>query len=92
MPKIVMEKLELQITRPYHEFYSFDARKVICLGMIKYLVVHLTQILVKSVLMDVHVKYGMVLSISWASKLGGSLQMDMTYDTIPVFCGETRRL
>jgi hypothetical protein len=97
MPKIVMEKLGLQITRPYHDLYSFDARKVRCLGMIKDLVVHLAQIPVKSVLMDivvadVPVNYGMLLSRSWESKLGGSLQMDMTYATIPVFGGETRRL
>jgi hypothetical protein len=97
MPKIVMEKLGLQITRPYHDMYSFDARKVRCLGMIKDLVVHLAQIPVKSVLMDivvadVPVNYGMLLSRSWESKLGGSLQMDMTYATIPVFGGETRRL
>jgi hypothetical protein len=97
MPKIVMEKLGLQITRPYHDLYSFDARKVRCLGMIKDLVVHLAQIPVKSVLMDivvvdVPVNYGMLLSRSWERKLGGSLQMDMTYATIPVFGGETRRL
>jgi hypothetical protein len=97
MPKIVMEKLGLQIKRPYHDLYSFDARKVRCLGMIKDLVVHLSQIPVKSVLMDivvedVPVNYGMLLSRSWERKLGGSLQMDMTYATIPVFGGETRRL
>jgi hypothetical protein len=34
----------------------------------------------------------MLLSRSWESKLGGSLQMDMTYATIPVFGGETRIL
>lgn len=93
MPKIVMEKLGLQITRPSHDLYSFDARKVTCLGMIKDLVV----VAVKSVLMDivvadVPVNYGMLLSRSWASKLGGSLQMDMAYATIPVFYGETNRL
>jgi ribonuclease HI len=65
--------------------------------MIKDLVVHLAQILVKSVLMDivvadVVVNYGMLLSRSWVSKLGGSLQIDMTYATIPVFGGEPRRL
>jgi hypothetical protein len=44
------------------------------------------------VVADVPINYGMLLSRSWASKLGGSLQMDMTYATIPVFGGETRRL
>jgi hypothetical protein len=92
MPKIIMEKLGLQITRPYHDLYSFDARKIRCLGMIKDLVVHLAQIPVKSVLMDivvayVHVNYWMLLYRSRESKLGGSLKMDMTYATIPVFGG-----
>jgi hypothetical protein len=32
MPKIVMEKLGLEITRPYHDLYSFDSRKVKCEG------------------------------------------------------------
>ena len=46
--------------------------------MIKYLVVNLAQILVKSILMDVVVvdvptKYGMILSRSWGAKLGGSV-------------------
>ena len=64
MPKIIMEELGLQITRPYQDLYSFDSRKVKCLGMIKDLVVNLAQVLVKIILMDVVVvdvptKYGM---------------------------------
>jgi hypothetical protein len=67
IPKIAMEKLGLQIIRPYHDLYSFDARKFRCLGMIQDMVVHLAQIHVKSVLMnivvaDVPVNYGMILS------------------------------
>jgi hypothetical protein len=34
----------------------------------------------------------MLLSRSWGSKLGGTLQMDMTYATVPVFGGETREI
>jgi ribonuclease HI len=97
MPKAIMEKLGLKITRPYGDLYSFDSRKVKCIGMIKYLVVGLAQILAKNILMDVVVtdipsKYGMLLSRSWGAKLGGSLQLDMTYATIPVFGGQYTRL
>jgi hypothetical protein len=51
----------------------------------------------KSVVMDIVVvdvppKFGMLLSRSWIKKLGGTLQMDLTYATIPVFGGEHRRL
>jgi hypothetical protein len=42
MPKVIMEKLGLDITRPYQDLYSFDLRKVKCLGMIKDLVVNLS--------------------------------------------------
>ena len=43
------------------------------------------------VVVDIPPKYGMLLSRSWGAKLQGSLQMDMTYATIPVF-NQTRRL
>jgi hypothetical protein len=97
MPKIIMEKLGLQITRPYQDLYSFDSRKVKFMGMIKDIVVNLSQVPVKSILMDVVVvefpaKYGMILSISWGAKLGGSAQLDMTYATIPIFGGQFTRL
>jgi len=66
MRKIIMEKFGLEITRPYQDLYSFDSRKVKCLGMIKYLDVNLPPILVKGILMDMVVgdapaKYGMFL-------------------------------
>jgi hypothetical protein len=97
MPKVVMEELGLEITKPYQDLYSFDSKKVKCLGLIKYLVVSLSQLPMKSVVMDIVVadippKFGMLLSRTWAKKVGGSLQMDLTYATIPVFGGEHRRL
>jgi hypothetical protein len=97
MPKIIMDRLGLQITRPYGDIYSFDSRKVKCMGMIKDLVVTLAQVPFKSILMDVVIvdippKYGLLLSRSWGAKLGGSLQLDMTYATILVFGGQFTRL
>jgi hypothetical protein len=41
MPKIVMDDLGLEITKTYHDLYSFDSRKVKCLGVIKDLLVTL---------------------------------------------------
>jgi ribonuclease HI len=51
----------------------------------------------KSVVMDIVVvyvppKFVMLLSRSWIKRLGGTLQMDLTYATIPVFGGEHRRI
>jgi ribonuclease HI len=43
------------------------------------------------VVVDGPVKFGMLLSWSWVANLKGTLQMDMSYDTILVF-GEQRRL
>ena len=41
---------------------------------------------------DLTPKFGLLLSSSWAKKVGGTLQMDLSYDAIPVFGGENRRL
>jgi hypothetical protein len=64
-----------------------------CDGLIKDMVVTLAQLPVKSIMMDVVVvdvpaNYGMLLSRTWARNLGGMMQMDMTYATVPVFGGE----
>jgi hypothetical protein len=96
MPKVVMDKLGLDVTRHYKNLYSFDSRKVKCIGLIKYLLITLAQIPTKIMVMDIVVvdiplKYGMLLSRSWGAKLKGTLQLDMYYTTIPVF-GQQRRL
>jgi hypothetical protein len=76
MPKVVMEELGLEVTRTYHDLYSFDSRRVQCLGVIKDLVVSLFQLPMKSVVMDIVVadvppKFGMLLSRSWIKNLEG---------------------
>jgi hypothetical protein len=78
MPKTVMEELGLEVTRAYHDLYSFDSRKVQCLGVIKDLVVTLFRFPMKSVVIDIVVvdvppKFVMLLSRSWIKRLGGTL-------------------
>jgi hypothetical protein len=51
----------------------------------------------KSVVMDIIVadippKFGMILARYWIKRLGGTLQMDLSYTTIPLFEGKQRRL
>ena len=63
MPKVFMERLGLEINRPYKDLYSFDSSRVKCLGLIKYLYVNLAKIPSKSLVMDIIVadippKYG----------------------------------
>jgi ribonuclease HI len=97
MPKAVMDELGLEVTKPYQDLFSFDSRKVRCLGLIKDMVINLAQLPMRSMVMDVVVadippKFGLLLSRSWGKRLGGTLQMDLSYATIPVFGGETKRL
>ena len=97
MPKFVMEEIGMEITKHYQYLYSFDSKKVKCLRLIKDMVVSLAQLPMKSVVMDIVVVdippiFGMLLSRTWAKKVGGSLQMDLTYATIPLFGGEHRKL
>ena len=97
MPLSVMKQLNLQVTKPYRDLYSFDSHKVKCLGGIKYMVVSLAQIPAKSLVMDVVVvdipaRFGMLVSRSWGAKMGGVLKLDFSYVVIPICGGEERRL
>jgi hypothetical protein len=78
MPKTIMDELGLEITKTYNDLYSFESRKVKCLGVIKDPVVTIFQLPMKSVVMDivvvdVHPKFGMLFSRSWIKILGGTL-------------------
>jgi hypothetical protein len=78
MPKSVMDEFGLEITKTYHDLYSFDSRKEKCLGVIKDMVVTLFQLPMKSILMDVVVvdvppKFGMLLLRSCIKIFGGTL-------------------
>jgi hypothetical protein len=69
MPKVIMDELGLDITRPYADLFSFDSRKVKCLGLIKDIVVSLAQNPAKNMVMDIVIaniapKFGMLLSSS----------------------------
>ena len=48
MPKVVIERLGLEITKPYKYLYSFDSSRVKFMGLIKDLCVNLAQIPAKS--------------------------------------------
>ena len=88
MHKLIMERMGLDITRPYKDLFSFDSKRVHCIGIIKEVVAGLAQLHVNTILMNMVVanippKLGMLLSISWAAKIKGTMHMDMTYATIP---------
>jgi hypothetical protein len=96
MRKVIMDELGLDVTRTYKDLFSFDSRRVGCLGLIKDLVMSLAQLPAKNVVMDIVItdiapKFHMMLSRSRAVNLKGTLQMDMSYATIPIF-GHDKRL
>lgn len=67
MPKAIMDELGLDITKPYHDMFSFDFRKVKCLGLIKDIAITLYQQPMKIMMMDIVVvdvppKFVMLLS------------------------------
>lgn len=91
-----MERLGLEVTRPYKDLFSFDSKRFQCIGLIKDVVVGLTQIPAKTIVMEIVVadippKFGLLLLRSWVAKIKGTMKMDLTYVTIPIF-GEQRRL
>jgi ribonuclease HI len=97
MPKAVMEELGLEVTKPYHDLFSFDSRKVGYVGLIKELAINLAQLPMRSMVMDVVVadippKFELLLSHPWSKRLGGTLQMDLSYAMILMFGGEIKRL
>jgi len=64
MPNSVMERLDLDITRPYKDLFSFDSSQVRCLGLIKDLCVSLVQYLAKTILWA---KIGQSITNQWQS-------------------------
>ena len=84
----VMEQLNLRITPPYHNVCAMDAREVDVVGIILNLQVKLAKYPDINMTMDVVVinvlnNWGMFLSRKWVATLGGYIQMDWTYATIP---------
>jgi len=78
IPKAIMAELGLDITKLYHDLFSFDSRKVKCLGLIKDLAITLSQLPMKSMMIDIVVadvlpKFGIFLSRGWIKRLGGTL-------------------
>jgi hypothetical protein len=84
----VMNQLGLNITRPYRNLTGINSRAIHVCGLIKDLKVSLATYLDISLLMDVVVidvldAWGMLFSRKLVATLGGSLQMDLSYATIP---------
>jgi hypothetical protein len=88
MTKRVMEQLNLRISRPYHNICAMDSITIEVHGLIKGLQVHFVafpdiMIEMDIVVIDVPDTWGMLVNRKTVADLGGNLQMDLTYATIP---------
>jgi ribonuclease HI len=95
--KKVMEQLNLRISRPYHNICALDSQTIEVHGLIKGLQVHLAvfpdiMFEMDIVVIDVLDVWGMLLNRKAAADLGGSLQMDLSYATLPTPDGNTFKL
>jgi hypothetical protein len=85
----VMKQLGLKTTRPYGNVCGIDSRRVKVLGVYEDVEVFLIDFPHISVLMDILVidvpdAWGMFLSRTWSSALGGFLSMNLTHAYIPM--------
>ena len=88
IPGSIMDQLGLDVTRRCKDIFSFNSNKGKLLGLIKDLVISLSQIPAKTLVMDVVMadtppNFGMLLSRYWAAKIKGALEM--SFSNIPVF-------
>jgi len=89
MPLKVMKQLGLKINRPCRRVCGIDSKRIEACGLIKDLQIHLVahpqiSLLMDVVVIDVPNAWGMLLSRGWGAMLGGTLQMDLSYATIPL--------
>jgi ribonuclease HI len=95
--KKVMEQLNLRISRPYHNICALDSQMIEVHGLIKGLQVYLVafpdiMFEMDIVVIDVSDVWGMLLNREATVDLGGSLQMDLSYATLPTPNGNTFKL
>jgi hypothetical protein len=85
----VMKQLGLKTTQPYGNVCGIDSRKVKVLGVCEDVDIFLIDfphiiILMDIVVIDIPDAWGMLLSRSWSTTLGGFLSMDITHAHIPM--------
>ena len=89
IPLRLMEQLELKLTRQYNNMCGMDSNPIKSRGIIENLKMKLAaypeiEINMNVLVLDIPDTWGMLLSREWAAKLGGSIQMDLSYATIAI--------
>jgi hypothetical protein len=86
--KNIMELLNLKPSRPYHNVCAMDSREIETHGIILNLLVKLVTypnitFPMGILVIDVPNAWGMLLSRKWVATLGGTIQINLSYATIP---------
>ena len=89
MPRKVMEQLELTTTSSFGNVCGIDSRPVESKGVIESLKMMLVayvdvEVTMNVLVVDIPDAWGMLLFREWTTKLGGSIQLDLMYVTIPI--------
>ncbi|KAH9289420.1 hypothetical protein KI387_033537, partial [Taxus chinensis] len=89
MPLEFMNDMDLKIIEAYGKYISMDLREIPVVGCVKGLIMKLVaypgnNLKLDVVIVDYSAKWGILLSKNWATSVGGSVQMDMSYATIPI--------
>ena len=84
-----MEQLSLKMTQPYGNVFGIDSNNFKAYGLCEDVEVYLIDfphinLIMKIVVIDAPYAWGMLLSRSWSTSLGGFLSMDLTHTHIPM--------
>jgi hypothetical protein len=85
----VMQQLGLKVTQPYRNVCGFESKAITTHGVVENVEVCLKEYPKKVihndiVIVDVPDVWGMLLSRKFATMLGGTLEMDLTYVNLPL--------
>lgn len=88
IPLSVMRQLGLEAHPPYRNVCGLDSKAMPIHGFIKNMVVYLVtspdiSTIIDVLVVDLSPPYGILLSRKFLSSLGGTLQMDLTFTSIP---------
>lgn len=89
MPYGVMKELGLSVSTLYGKCYAMDNREVLVVGTIKDVEIKIAAFpeatyKVDVIVIDTKPHYGMLLSRQWVAIVGGNVQLDLSYATIPI--------
>ncbi|XP_059068964.1 uncharacterized protein LOC131859349 [Cryptomeria japonica] len=89
MPEDVRRELRMHVDTPYGKYYAMDNRSVLVVGIMKDVEFGFPACLATTyktniTVVQVPANYEILLSRQWSNLVGGHIQLDLSYATIPV--------